>query len=339
MAITKIRFSEAALEYAAHLKARGLEENTVKAKVSALNKGVVVWENPYVSSIGNGFIDRLFRAADWSPSTQNMYLGFYREFFGWCRHNQYMDLQTEPTFGWRSIRVPKVKRLRVPVDEFYPLMDACYHPRDRFAIAVGLFNLLRGSEVASLKIKDLNMSTLSLDIYRHKGKEADVMPVSEEFREEALEWLNWYRWDQDGLDPEWYLVPAKGPDPWLTSQNKRSDVLATLRPTKMMSHPYWSAQYALKQLGYPTRGEGEHTLRRSGARAYFDRLRADGVDNALLQTAAMLGHKDIKDTQHYIGLEIGREERNKAIAGKRMYPEINRDQKGLHVVREMNQHG
>jgi extradiol dioxygenase family protein len=44
-----------------------------------------------------------------------------------------------------------------------------------------------------------------------------------------------------------------------------------------MSHPYRVAQRGLKALGYSTLGEGEHTLRRSGARALADRLRAAGT--------------------------------------------------------------
>ena len=97
------------------------------------------------------------------------------------------------------------------------------------------------------------------------------------------------------------------------------------------------AQRGLEALGYPVLWEGEHTLRRSGARAYADRLRSDGVDNALLATAAMLGHKDTKVTMVYIGWELEKDARNKSIAGQPLFPGIQQET-GLRVVREAD-HG
>ena len=68
-----------------------------------------------------------------------------------------------------------------------------------------------------------------------------------------------------------------------------------LRPWSQVSHPYEIAKKAMHSIGYPSvKNEGIHTLRRSGARALFDSLKAQGEDQALLIVGSMLGHKDTK---------------------------------------------
>lgn len=98
--------------------------------------------------------------------------------------------------------------------------------------------------------------------------------------------------------------------------------LAALIVDKPQSHTYRPAQRALEALGYPVLREGEHTLRRSGARAYADQLRSQGYDGALLRVASMLGHKDTKQTEHYIGWHLERQQRNEALAGKSMFGDL-----------------
>ncbi len=338
--VKDIRLSVAMVDYEAHVRARGLAQRSVKNKIQPLRRAQVFWGDVSLSRITPAHIDTYFQQGGWSAKTQNMYLGVLREFFKWARHSSYMDLNTDPTFGWGNMKVPKVRRMRLEPEEFYPLLDSAPHPRDRFALAVGLFLMLRGGEIVTLKIKDLNMSDLSIAIYRHKGQDSDVMPVSEELREEAVRWLNWYREDQGTLDPNWYLVPSKKPDVWVpdiaTNKYTKSGINASLRPTTMMSHPYRIVQRGLASLGYEIHKEGEHTLRRSGARAYADQLRSEGVDNALMATAAMLGHSDVRITQHYIGWDVERDNRNLSIAGKKLFPGIGSTQTGLHVVKEIH---
>lgn len=333
----RINMSEATTEYTSHLLAKGMARNTIKNYTQPLTRAVRVWGDIQVATVKPVHIDRLFSDGNWAPRTRNMYRGALDLFFQWARHLGYMQRDFDPLFGWRNARVPKVDRMRLPAEEFYPLMDACEHPRDRWAVAVGLFTFMRGSEMQTLRVNDLDLKELTLDVCRHKqGGHIDTMPVSEELREEAVRWLNWYRADQGTLIGNWFLVPSKKPDEWTWDKTTgllgRVDKLASLRPEQMMSHPYRVAQRALAALGYDTKGEGEHTLRRSGARAYADRLRADGVDNALMATAAMLDHSDIRVTQHYIGWDTEKDNRNKSIKGQRMFPGIAREGAKLRVV-------
>jgi len=79
---------------------------------------------------------------------------------------------------------------------------------------------------------------------------------------------------------------------------------------------------AMRRIGHEPHGSGMHTLRRSGARALFDRLRHEGYDGALMRVSSMLGHADTKTTEIYLGLSIERQQRNELIAGKAMFPDM-----------------
>jgi len=323
--------SDAIGEYQLHMEARGLEPRTIKNNLQPVRRGLTEWGNIQCGSITGQHIDRLFRKAQWGASTRNLYLGSLRGFFTWCRREGHIAKDFDPTSGWSAMRTPRRDRMRLDVGEFPGLLDACRHPRDRFVCALGLYTFLRGGEIASLRVADLDLSRFELTIWRHKTKEADILPVCQELAEEAERWLAWYRLDTNRipLDPNWFLVPAKRPN--RTRQNPLThrievvpDELAPLRPERQMCHPYRAVQRALAILGYETAGEGEHTLRRSGARALFDTLREQGYDGALMRVSSFLGHKDTRITERYIGLSLERTKRNEQFGGKPMFarPEV-----------------
>ena len=324
-----INLVEAKAEYAGHLQARGLARSTVKGQQQVLNACQAEWGNVRVSTITGSHIDRLFRRAEWAESTRNLYLGTLRSFFQWCRRENYMSRDFDPTAGWRNLTVPKRDKMRLPLDEFPALLDACVHPRDRMLCALGIYTFLRGGEIATLQVSALNLDKHELTIYRHKTREDDVLPVSLELAAEFERYFKWYRHDVNTphLRHEWFLIPAKGPNPTrynpVTHRIEVAGGLAHLRPTKKVTHPYRSVQRALIILGYEALGEGEHTLRRSGARALFDTLRAQGYDGALMRVSSMLGHKDTRVTERYIGLSLERTQRNEMIAGNIMFPSLN----------------
>lgn len=331
--------SDAIESYRSHLKARGLADNTIRNSLQICNRALARWGNIQVGSITGLHIDRLFRSEEWGPATRNLYLGSLRMFFKFCRREGYMSRDFDPTEGWSNSRVPRQEKMRLPLDEFPSLLDACAHPRDRAFCALGLFTFQRGGEIQTLKVSNYHPDRNELVIWRHKTQESDTLPVSVELAEELDRWFRWYRHDtgQVRLNPDWYLVPAKGPNP--TRQNLvthrlevDTDTLARLRPTRPATHPYRAVQRALAALGYDTKGEGEHTLRRSGARALFDTLRDSGYDGALMRVSSMLGHKDTRVTERYIGLSLERTQRNEMIAGKILFPSLRTQQAQLIEV-------
>jgi len=196
-------------EFAAHLRAKRRAKNTVDGYVYVLHKALKTWGDISTDAIEPIHIDRFFAAGDWADSTQNQYLASLRVFFKWLRNSRYTWPDHDPTVTWEVARVRSKDRLRLSPDEFYPLMDACSHPRDRAVVALALFTLLRGSEIATLKWADVDFGAGLLHAVHHKTKLEDAKPIGEELREELVAWQNWYRLDQGTIKPEWFLVPAK----------------------------------------------------------------------------------------------------------------------------------
>lgn len=320
-----VQLTAAIEQYERHMTARGLAVNTVKNNVQVLRRAHAVWGDILVSSITPDRIDALFAHYGWRESTRNLYLSQLNSFFAWARRHKMMPKDACPTDGWRAVRAPRRDRLRIPVEQFPAMLDAADHPRDRAVIALGMFTFLRGSEIQTLRVRDLDLTNNTLRVYRHKTRESDMLPVSRELHAEMERWLRWYRSDAGILSPHWFLVPSKAPnytgyDPETQRIFVDTTRLAPLRPEKQLHQPYTVVQRSLTKLGYDTYWEGEHTLRRSGARALADALRAEGYDGALMRVASMLGHKDTRVTERYIGWELERTQRNEAIAGQTMFP-------------------
>lgn len=325
-----VQLSVAEERYIRHLKARGLAENTVTNHSQAVRRARHLWGDIQVASVTAAHIDHLFAHYGWKESTRNLYLTYLRSFFDWARRNQLMPKDSDPTAGWRSVKVPKTEKFRIPLENFPDVLDAAPHPRDRAVCAIGLFTFLRGSEIRALRIHDLDLDTCTLRVHRFKTKEDDVLPVSAELADEMRDWLDWYRRDQQmvALPGHWYLTPAKQPAKTFydreTGRIGVSDEPAPLKPETPIHRPYLAVQRTLAAMGLPTHWQGEHTLRRSGARALADTLREQGYDNSLMRVASMLGHSDVRITQRYIGWELERQQRNDAIAGKPLFPGMTR---------------
>ena len=188
-----ISFIEAKNEYQGHLIARGLSRSTIKNHIQVLNTAQHEWGDIRITSITGSHVDRLFRRAEWIESTRNLYLGTLRSFFQWCRRENYMARDFDPTAGWHNLKVPRRDKMRLPLDEFPALLDACVHPRDRMICALGIYTFLRGGEIATLQVSALNLDRHELNVYRHKTREEDVLPVSLELASEFERYFKWYR--------------------------------------------------------------------------------------------------------------------------------------------------
>ena len=318
--------SDATSQWIAHLTAKGLASNTVKAHQTMLNRTLEYIGNIYVSSIRPEHIDRLFAHYQWSPRTRNLYLGNLKMFFAYCRRHSWVPKDYDPTETWRMMRVPKTEMPRIKVEQFRELLEAATDPRDRAVCALGMFTFCRASEIQTLRIRDLDFSRHEIKIYRHKTKDEDTLPMVTELEAEMLSWLNFYEGQQGGLNPDWYLVPAKGPLPMACNHTlgrlAPTGAPSLLRPETKMTHPYRATQRPLRAIGMKDKGIGGHVLRRSGARALFDRLRHEGYDGALKRVQAMLGHSSGTITETYLGLDVERVQRNEMLAGKPMFPDL-----------------
>lgn len=309
---------DAVAEWVAHAAASGYSPETVKARRAGLQPLVDLYGKQTVASLTHRHLDTLFAGRQWKPATRNARLGQLKTFFSWCRARGYMPLHCDPAFGWRYVKEGPAKQLRIPYEEWPALFDACHTPIERMVLASGLYLFLRSSEHKFLRIKDIDLDAQEMQVYRPKTDDRDVMPISTELDAELRRYLSWYS-SEVQLKPDFFLIPsrhhAKNPEGGFGYIKGSGE----LNPNKPIAHIFDVVKSVLGRAGYETYWQGGHTLRRSGARAYFDALAESGYSGALRRVQTMLGHKKSETTEIYLGLDLDRYKRNQALRGKPMF--------------------
>ena len=316
---TKLKLVQAQQEWLTHLTASGASVGTFKAYKGTTDALLRVTGDIYALHVTPQHIDRFFLVhSAWGPSTRNSHLSHIRSFFGFCRARGWMHRDTDPTFGWRKLKVPKPESPRIPVAEWGKLFAATRHPQEGIVLATGLYLFLRASEQKRIQLKHIHLDTQEIEVFRQKTQDWDLMPISAELDGHIRAHLSWMssQWEPH---PDHYLCPSR-----LANQSRderaKFNSPGDTDPTKPINLPYRTVQRILGRAGYPTEKQGEHTLRRSGARAYFDSLVAQGFDGALRRVQSMLGHESTESTEVYLGLDGDRYARNKDLKGQLMFP-------------------
>lgn len=287
-------------------------------------------------------VDRLVRVMSEgkATATYNARLAGAKAFFRWCQRERLLPRDHAPLDDVTSRRISRPDRHRLPVERFEELLDAAgrRHARDRVLCAIGLYLFLRASEVRSLRLKDLDLDAGEVHVHIKKTDDYDIMPISAELDVELRRWLAWYEAMHGPLNPDWFLVPARALVAWKQENGQwlRDQSGTPLKPDQAMSaHMERTIKVALVDIGWqqtdnPTlQREGMHTLRRSGARAYFDALVDQGYDGSLKRVSAMLHHSSVTMTERYLGIREDRHTRNVAIRGRVMFPKA---QTGEHAA-------
>lgn len=328
---TNERLTCAVGSYRDYMEATGIKPNTIDNHMQLLRRAIRVWGDIYVSSITHKHIDELFICPQWGPSTRNLYLSNFRAgFMPYCKRQGWMKRDYDPTEGWKMAKVTQREKKWIPLSDFPDLLDAAKTPLDRIIVAIGLFTMCRGSEITYLKVGDVDFDQNTLLIYRQKTEEEDRMPMPLELRDELLLWFRHYEAAAGPLQPEWYVTPSRGPLPMARPKGSGFGPLQPTgeppryKPLNRLFKPYEAVKRTIKEMGMDDYRAGVHLLRRSSARAYYDILVASGHDHALLRVGAILGHKDTKTTQIYLGIKVEREQRNASLAGKSMFPNMRR---------------
>lgn len=293
-----------------------------------------------------------------SAGSFNNTLRVLRSFFEFCRLHSYIPKNLDPVGGIRTQRVGnKVKRY-VPASDFPALLDAAKSPRDRILLALGMYLLCRQSEIRYLTLDDVDLERgrILVTIVK-KSTDQDLvqvlMPISSELEKELRDWLTIYATMAGPLQPHWRLVPgtkmmtqrrphlATGgfspvpKDQWMSTR--------VILPENKVDKPEKIAQYALEAIGYSSRGAdgkslylGMHTLRRSSARAMYDRLSEGGYDGAIRMVQSFLNHKSIQMTELYIGLTLDDKKRDEMFRGRDMFPVARENVVELKAVSDGN---
>lgn len=221
----------------------------------------------------------------------------------------------------RMQKVPQKQRLRLSPKEMMDCLDIQYHPRDRMIIALGLNTALRASEIVSLKIADVDLEQGWLYTTMHKNGKVDTFPINADLDAELRRWLKWYAENVGNLLSHYYLVPARKPAQIRQQEGGRwrADAEGTVgvNPTRSCFNGIRQPIHrALDHLGLPTKGEGLHTLRRSVARAYYDKIASEGEQDPLRVTQQLLNHASALTTESYLGVERERTRRDESLRGK-----------------------
>lgn len=323
-----MNLSDAIDEYSTYRLKAGFAANTVRAGDQWLRRFLACTGNIQVRSLGahhgEMFLSTML-SKGYAPKSVNLGLSMVASFCKWARHRRLMSASSNPLATVRYQKVEDKPRRRVPVKDFPRLLDAAEHPQSRIIVSLGLYLFLRSSEIVELRLKDIDLEQGEVRVYQPKTQRWDVMPICAELDAELRRWLTWYAEDSGPLQAEWRLVPAR--------RKGRIDKPLEgpeMNPTARMSNTSLKIHEALRGIGWDVKGEdgeGVHTLRRSGARAWFDDLveRHDAArDGALRKVAAMLHHRSVVQTETYLGLDADREKRDVLLRGERMFtaPEL-----------------
>lgn len=315
------RVSEAADEYAKHLIAKRQPISTVKGRLETLQALVRAVGDVDTARLTSSHVDQFFaKNSHWSPGTYNNRLSHLNLFFKWCRFRGFMPPNAAPTFGLESLVYDSPDRLRIPHAKWPSLFAACEDEIETICLATGLFMFLRGSEQQAIRLKHVDLRKNRIHVWRKKSKKWQWLPIAAELMPYVIDHLCWCA--QNGFtDPEHFFIMSyhsplnqKGTGKFIKGSKRPN-------PERPICRPYDTVKRILSRAGYETYWQGVHTLRRSGARAYFDSLLSRGYDGALLRVQTMLGHSKADVTERYLGVSLNELLLHDEVAGKQMFPE------------------
>ena len=315
--------NEVGQDYLAFLEARGLARSTRTTAKNVINHATRAWGDIEPGDIQPKHIDQFFIGQTWSTGTRNIYLIGLRNLLKYCRTHGHIAADYDPTAGWKTKRVEKREKTWLTLPVLGAMMDATTHARDRAFLALGIYTFMRASEIIELRWKDVDLTNNEIHIYRIKTQQADQLPICAELRYELAVWLTYYIKEHGTIDPDWYVVPSRGPAPMKGVVGKRMLVPTgephPLRPTRRIGRPQRIVKEAMERIGVGDKGDACHVLRRSGARSLFEELRDQGYDGSARRVQSMLGHASVTTTELYLGIDNERRQRNEAIAGRVMF--------------------
>lgn len=326
----KVTFEQAVERFLADRVVDGYKPNTISGNRYVLGRCIKsIGGDIEVKRITRLHVTQMIQDATLmgnTDSTINTQMSILSAFFKWARAEGLMAPDINPMQGRRYRRVVPRDHTMVNLSEFPIMLDMAEqtHARDRAYVAMGLYTLMRQSEIRSLRIVDINLELNTINAVIHKTSDRDSMRIVPELRVELRHWLTYYANECGPLQDHWYLIPAKQMRGFQKQDGdwvRRPDKLMPLRP---MSKPHTIVHRALVGMGWDLRGKhiGSHTLRRSAARAVYEELVAAGVDDALRQTGAWLHHRSVLMTERYLGLTADRERRNVKYTDAPLYPSL-----------------
>lgn len=323
-----IRLSEAVAAYVQRIEREGQAERSVYTAKHALNRfqravATTRDPNPFVHLITEREIDNYFFGPNGirqgiKSVSFNRYRSVLKLFFDYACLMRWTDVNPMSAVGRARPDMP-AKRLMLNAGELIQLLEHCRNPIERIGCALGMNTGLRGNDIRHLTIFDANLAGGVIQTEIRKTRRLDNKPITMELHFELMNWLNTYA---DLMELDSYMDL---PDDWLLVPSYRNNAprgepegRVYPRPTQLHTKPYLLVKRPLERMGFPTKGEGFHTLRRSSARSLFESLRASdyGRDHALMIVKDFLNHASVTQTEHYLGLNHERAIRDALLKDK-----------------------
>lgn len=322
-----VRFDQACAHYLERITNAGQSEFSIKTATYALARfGRTVCTkrdpNPFLHTITSAQADDYCYGPEGirrgvKAITFNRYRSCLKLFFDYAMTMRWVDVN--PFDGIDPARPDTpTTHLMLNAGELLALLDHAGNPIERVAMSIGMNTGLRANDIRHLTIFDASLAGGSIQTEIRKTRKLDVKPITMELHNELVVWLDLYAElselpDRGALPNEWLLVPTYR-TPMLWARDQR----LVLDPVRMHTHPWRLVQRPLARMGYPTKGEGFHTLRRSSARALFESLRTvdTGRDHALMIVKEFLNHASTAQTEHYLGLNAERTIRDALLKDK-----------------------
>jgi integrase len=317
-----IRLVEASDRYVARLTNQGCAKTTVNSARYALRRLQVDLGNPYMHVVTPEQLDNYFFGpggyrAGKAASTFNRARGVVKLLFDYGIEMRWLDVN--PMTGIRPARPDTPKnRLRLNGGELLVLLSLANNPIERVALSLGMNTGLRSNDIKQLTIFDVSLASGEIQTEIRKTRKLDVKPITMELHNDLVEYMHFYAGVMGLASPadlpnEWLLVPT-----YRNAAPSEADKRVKPKPTQVHQTPWRMVQRPLALMGYPTKGEGFHTLRRSSARALFEVLRTstEGRDHALMIVKEFLNHSSVAQTEHYLGLNQERTIRDTLLKDK-----------------------
>lgn len=325
---TAIRLEDACQQYLRRIEAEGKAAKTIKSTRYALETMCDQLGNPWLHLITDEQIDRYCygpkglkagkRGKPIQASSFNRYLADLKTFFAFAQLMNWVDVS--PVRAIKAQREQKqTRKLFLSASELMAVLDACQSPVERIACALGMNTGLRSNDIRHLTIGDVSLTGGFIQTELRKTRSVDDKEITADLQVELIRWLDEYARitgvaNRGELPSHWYLMPVYKRLPPLAVKNGQP---FKLYPESMYSVPWRLVQRPLERIGHDVKGEGFHTLRRSSARLFFEKLReSEGRDHALMIVRDYLGHASVTMTERYLGLTAERAIRTKELKGQ-----------------------
>lgn len=226
-----------------------------------------------------------------------------------------------PVDEWKNVKELPHDFIRIPVEKWPTVMDMAANPRDRFLWAVGLGTFCRVSEIHTMTFKDVipNEGRPEIHITRWKKNKTADLRFFPWLTDELIRWQTAYNQNLLNQGIAWNdnfpLIPRLVRMQGEAGPNGQFNRATLINPYKGMDRPQKIIHQGLRNLGYEnTDREGMHTMRRSGALAYYKHLVNLGVSDPAAIVMDLLGHESVTTTEIYLGTGYARDRAAKQVS-------------------------